>query len=51
MKSGDYLTRIALKEYGDKEFTRYIITHNRFRDPNNVPVGAEIKLPELKKKQ
>ena len=49
MKPGDYLTKIAVDEYGDKEFTRYIITHNRFPDPNNVPVGAEIKLPELKK--
>ena len=51
MESGDYLTKIALEEYGDKEFTRYIIVHNRFPDPNNVPVGAEIKLPELKKKE
>ena len=49
MKPGDYLTKIAVKEYGDKEFTRYIIVHNGFPDPNNVPVGAEIKLPELQK--
>lgn len=51
MKSGDYLTKIALEEYGDKEITRYIIVHNRFPDPNNVPIGAEIKLPELEKVQ
>ena len=49
MKPGDYLTRIAVEEYGDKEFTQYIITHNSFPDPDNVPVGSEIKLPELKK--
>ena len=48
MKSGDYLTKIAVEEYGDKEFARYIIAHNNFRDPNNVPIGAEVKLPELK---
>ena len=48
MKPGDYLSKIALEEYGSKEFARYIITHNRFADPNNIPVGMEIKLPELK---
>ena len=47
MKSGDYLTRIAVQEYGNKDFARYIIAHNKFRDPDNVPVGMEIKLPEL----
>lgn len=47
MKPGDYLTKIALQEYGDKEFARYIIAHNKFRDPDNVPVGKEIMLPEL----
>ena len=48
MKSGDYLTKIALQEYGHKDFARYIIHHNNFRDPDNVPIGAEVKLPELK---
>ena len=48
MKSGDYLTKIALQEYGHKDFARYIIDHNNFRDPDNVPIGAEVKLPELK---
>ena len=48
MKSGDYLTRIALREYGHKDFARYIIEYNDFRNPDNVPIGAEVKLPELK---
>ncbi len=48
MKSGDYLTKIALQEYGHKDFARYIIHHNNFRDPDNGPIGAEVKLPELK---
>lgn len=48
MKYGDYLTRIAVQEYGSRDFARYIIAHNRFPDPDNVPVGMEIKLPELK---
>lgn len=48
MKVGDYLTKIAVQEYGDKEFARYIIVHNNLKNPDNVPIGAEIKLPELK---
>lgn len=48
MKPGDYLTKIAVEEYGNKDFARYIITHNKFRDPDNVPVGTEVKLPKLK---
>jgi len=47
MKSGDYLAKIALEEYGDKDFARYIIAHNKFPNPDNVPVGQEVKLPEL----
>ena len=47
MRRGDYLTRIALREYGDKEFARYIIAHNGIKDPDNVPLGKEIRLPEL----
>ena len=48
MKPGDYLAKIAFEEYGDKEFARYIINHNRFPNPDNIPVGKEINLPELK---
>ncbi len=47
MRRGDYLTRIAVREYGDKEFARYIIAHNGIKDPDNVPLGKEIRLPEL----
>ena len=47
MKRGDFLTRIAIQEYGDKDVAQYIIVHNDFPDPDNVPVDAEIKLPEL----
>ena len=49
MKPGDYLARIARQEYGDKEFAKYIIVHNDFPDPDNVPVDSDIKLPELEK--
>ena len=49
MKPGDYISMIAITEYGDVEFTKYIIAHNDFPDPDNVPVDSEIKLPELEK--
>ena len=49
MQSGDYLTKIAIDEYGDKYMVKYIIVHNAFPNPDNVPIGAEIKLPELEK--
>lgn len=51
MKPGEFITRIAIQEYGDKVFAQYIIVHNAFPDPDNVPVDMEIKLPELKKKE
>lgn len=47
MRSGDGLYSLARKEYGGNEFAQYIIIHNDLADPNNVPVGYEIKLPEL----
>ncbi len=51
MQSGDYLTKIAIDEYGDKYMVQYIIVHNAFPNPDNIPIGAEIKLPELEKKE
>lgn len=47
IKRGDYLAKIAEDEYGVKEFAKYIIAHNHFSNPNNIPVGKEILLPEL----
>ena len=49
MKPGEFITRIAIEEYGNKDFAPYIIVHNAFPDPDNVPVDMEIKLPELEK--
>ena len=47
MTHGESLDKIAKLEYGDKDFVQYIIVHNAFPDPDNVPVGTEIKLPIL----
>lgn len=45
LKSGESLTRVSQKFYGTKDSVAAIIRLNRFKDPNNVPVGAKIYLP------
>lgn len=51
VKPGEYLTLIAVREYGSKNFARYIIEHNRFKNPDNIPLNSEIMLPELEEMQ
>lgn len=51
VKPGEYLTLIAVREYGSKNFARYIIEHNQFKNPDNIPLNSEIKLPELEEMQ
>lgn len=50
MKAGDNLLRIARKNYGDPELARYIVFFNHIENPDVVPLGAKLKLPELVKK-
>ena len=45
MKKGESLTRISQRFYGTKDSVRAIIRSNDFIDPDNVPVGAKVKLP------
>lgn len=47
ISSGDRLTMIALKYYGNKLFWVYLYQHNkdRIKDPNNVPIGTLIEVP------
>ena len=45
MKRGETLTRISVRYYGTKDSVRAIIRANKFADPDNVHVGAEVKLP------
>lgn len=47
MQWGENLYRIARQEYGDEGIVVYIKALNQFADPNNIPVGCEVKLPEL----
>ncbi|NDV59964.1 HU family DNA-binding protein [Bacteroides sp. 519] len=52
IQSGETLTRIALRYYGTKDLWPYLVKHNKSKIPNpdRVPVGTTIQIPELKKK-
>lgn len=52
VKEGETLTRVALHYYGTKAMWPYIVKHNPkvIKNPNNVPYGTTIKIPELTKK-
>lgn len=50
MVAGDNLYKLARKAYGDKDLANYIIVYNQLSKPNNVLLGAKIKIPELVKK-
>lgn len=50
MKAGDNLLRIARKTYGDAKLATYIVFFNHIENPDLVPLGATLKLPELVKK-
>lgn len=52
IKEGESLTRVALKYYGTKALWPYIVKHNVgvINNPDNVPYGTTIKIPELTKK-
>lgn len=47
MKVGDTLTKLARRYYGSPSYVVEIINANNFSDPNNVPVGAVVVLPEI----
>lgn len=47
IQAGDRLASIAQKYYGHKFFWVYIYQHNKqvIANPNNIPIGTEIRLP------
>lgn len=45
IKKGESLTLISQRFYGTKDSVRAIIRANDFTDPDNVPIGAKVKLP------
>ena len=51
IQAGDRLTRFSLRKYGHKAFWVYIYEENRGRikDPDNIPIGTTITLPQASK--
>lgn len=47
---GDYLLKIVRQEYGTDDALKYVISYNKFTDPDNLPVGTEVRLPKLRVK-
>lgn len=49
LQNGETIIKASLKFFGTKKFWPYIAKHNRdtFKDADNIPVGAQIKIPEL----
>ena len=45
IQPGESLTKISRRYYGTKDSVNAIIRVNNIKNPNNVPVGAKIKLP------
>ncbi len=51
IKVGDNLLTLSIGVYGNKKFADYIIKYNSIANPDILPLGDTIKLPELKKKE
>lgn len=51
IKEGETLTRVSLRFYGTKAMWPYIVKHNPkiIKNPDNVPYGTTIEIPELMK--
>lgn len=52
IKEDETLIRISYRYYGTKDLFPYLIMYNRsiIKNPNSVPLGTTINIPELKKK-
>lgn len=48
LQQGETLRNIALKYYGSKNFVPYIVVYNQIKNPDVIPVGQKLKLPELR---
>ena len=49
IKPGETLSRLSRRYYGTRDSVPAIIKLNNFANPDNVPVGAVVKLPRLNK--
>ena len=51
LRPGDTLYQIARKTYGHKDYAKYIVVYNNLTPPYNLPLGAELLLPQLVEKE
>lgn len=51
LQSGETLRHLALRYYGSKSFVPYIVVYNHITNPDVVPVGQKLKLPELRQRE
>lgn len=51
IKAGVFMTRMALKHYGNKVFWVYIYEENkdRIKNPNKIPIGTRLVIPDRSK--
>jgi len=50
LQEGETLFQLARKTYGHKDYVKYIILFNEFKNPDSIQKGTEIKLPWLVEK-
>ena len=51
MRSGETLRGLALRYYGSKDFTVYLVVYNKIANPDIVPEGMLLKIPKLRLKR
>lgn len=53
LRPGESLVRVAQKFYGNKKLWPYLVKHNKsiIKNPDNVPVGTTIQIPQLTPKK
>ena len=51
LRRGETLRGLALRYYGSKNFTVYIVTYNQIANPDVVPEGMVLKMPKLELKR
>ena len=53
IRPGDTLAKFAFKYYGNRRLWQYIALYNKsvVKNPNNVPIGTVLEIPQLELKQ
>lgn len=47
LKAGENITRLAKQVYGSKDLVKYIVRFNGIENPDLIPIGTKLKIPEL----